>query len=162
LGRTITVDRQLLDRPGIGLSFGPPKTLASKRIIPVGDVVLEELAAHLARFGEGPDGVIVSADGKQVGRRRLGYNLRTTISDVEDCPPDTTWHDFRHFYASVLIAGGASVSAVQARLGHATAAETLDVYTHLFPAEDDSTRAVTDRALRTGVDSLLTKRASRN
>ena len=33
-------------------------------------------------------------------------------------------HSLRHFYASLLIREGCSVKVVQARLGHATAAET--------------------------------------
>jgi hypothetical protein len=34
-----------------------------------------------------------------------------------------------------LIAQGASVKAVQAQLGHATASIVLDIYGHLFPSE---------------------------
>jgi integrase len=41
----------------------------------------------------------------------------------------------RHTCASLLIAQGASVKAVQAQLGHATASITLDTYGHLFPSE---------------------------
>lgn len=41
-------------------------------------------------------------------------------------PAGSTFHDLRHFYASLLIHHGESVTVVQARLGHATAAETLD------------------------------------
>jgi integrase len=35
----------------------------------------------------------------------------------------------------LLIAQGASVKAVQAQLGHATASITQDTYGHLFPSE---------------------------
>jgi integrase len=41
----------------------------------------------------------------------------------------------RHTCASLLIAQGASVKAVQAQLGHATASITLDTYGHLFPSD---------------------------
>lgn len=41
-------------------------------------------------------------------------------------------------------AGGASVTQVQARLGHSTAQETLNPYSHLWPDEDDRTRDVVD------------------
>lgn len=46
----------------------------------------------------------------------------------------------RHYYASLLIRYDESVKTVQARLGHATAAETLDSYGHLWPDSDDRTR----------------------
>ena len=42
-------------------------------------------------------------------------------------------YDLRHTCASLLIAQGASVKAVRAQLGHATASITLDTYGHLFP-----------------------------
>jgi NAD(P)-dependent dehydrogenase (short-subunit alcohol dehydrogenase family) len=43
------------------------------------------------------------------------------------------FHDLRHFYASLLIASGANVKVVQARLRHASASTTLDTYSHLWP-----------------------------
>jgi integrase len=39
------------------------------------------------------------------------------------------------------------VKAVQARLGHASAAETLDTYSHLWPDSDDKTREAVDAYL---------------
>ena len=50
-------------------------------------------------------------------------------------PEDLRLYDLRHTCASLLIAQGASVKAVQAQLGHATASITLDTYGHLFPSE---------------------------
>ena len=38
------------------------------------------------------------------------------------------FHDLRHYYASQRIRHGASVKAVQARLGHKEASDTLDTY----------------------------------
>ena len=52
----------------------------------------------------------------------------------------TRTHDLRHVAASSLIASGLSVAAVQAVLGHATAAETLTVYTHFWPTDEARTR----------------------
>ena len=51
-------------------------------------------------------------------------------------------------YASLLIRHGESVKVVQAWLGHATAAETLDTYSHLWPDSDDTTRAAVERGAR--------------
>ena len=56
-------------------------------------------------------------------------------------------HALRHYYASLLIRFGESVKTVQARLGHATAAETLDTYSHLWPDSDDRTRDAIDSVL---------------
>jgi integrase len=51
------------------------------------------------------------------------------------------------FYASLLIAHGESVKVVQARLGHASASETLDTYAHLWPDNEERTRAAVDGVL---------------
>jgi integrase len=48
-----------------------------------------------------------------------------------------TFHDLRHYYASLLIRHNESVKVVQARLGHSSAAETLDTYSHLWPDSED-------------------------
>ena len=67
-----------------------------------------------------------------------------------------TMHSLRHFYASLLIRHGESVKTVQARLGHASAAETLDTYSHLWPDSGDRTRAAVDSVLGRVADSLRT------
>jgi integrase len=60
----------------------------------------------------------------------------------------TGMHALRHYCASLLIRFGESVKTVQARLGHASAAETLDTYSHLWPDSDDRTREAIDSVLR--------------
>jgi len=56
LRRTLTVDRQLVTLPGRPPTLTAPKTAASNRTIPLPQVVVDALAAHLAAFpasGEG-------------------------------------------------------------------------------------------------------------
>ena len=55
---------------------------------------------------------------------------------------DLSSHDLRHTAASLLVASGANVKAVQRMLGHASAAMTLDVYSGLF---DDDLGALAER-----------------
>jgi integrase len=55
-------------------------------------------------------------------------------------PHRLRFHDLRHTCASQLIAQGASVKAVQAQLGHASATVTLDRYGHLFPVSAELQR----------------------
>lgn len=47
-----------------------------------------------------------------------------------------------------VIRHGESVKTVQARLGHASAAEPLDTYSHLWADSDDRTRQAVDDVLR--------------
>jgi site-specific recombinase XerD len=61
-------------------------------------------------------------------------------------PEDATWRLLRHAYASILIAGGESVTVVARRLGHANPSETLRTYSQLWPDSGDRTRQVVDAA----------------
>jgi len=46
-----------------------------------------------------------------------------------------------------LISGGCSVKVVQKHLGHASAVEILDTYSHLWPEDDDRSRAAISAVL---------------
>jgi integrase len=59
---------------------------------------------------------------------------------------EVRFHDLRHHYASLLIADGRSLKAVQSAMGHATASETSDTYGHLWPAEGDALAGAIERA----------------
>jgi integrase len=62
-------------------------------------------------------------------------------------PPGTRYHALRHFYASALIAANLNPKVIQSRLGHATIAETMDTYGHLFPDSEDLGRGAVESAL---------------
>ena len=124
--------------------FGPPKTEASARTIPLPNVVVEALAAHVA--GAEPGGLVFTLDGAPITRQAFGHLWRPVARQV-GFPTGTGLHALRHYYASLLIRYGESVKTVQARLGHASAAETLDTYSHLWPDSDDRTRQAIDDVL---------------
>lgn len=69
-------------------------------------------------------------------------------------PVGTEFHALRHYYASLLIRHGESVKVVQARLGHASASETLDTYAHLWPDSEDQTRVAVADVLLAAVSDL--------
>ena len=145
LRRTVTIDRQLIT-PNVGdVELGPVKTDASNRVIPLPSTAADALAAHLARFpaSADPGFVFTSSTGAAI--------RRSTYSDVfrraaRDAGVKASSHDLRHHCASLLIRSGLSVKAVQRYLGHATAAETLDTYGHLWPDDDERIRTAVDAA----------------
>jgi integrase len=51
------------------------------------------------------------------------------------------WHDLRHTFASLLIAGGANITFVSRQLGHASSQITLGVYAHLLDREEQARRS---------------------
>jgi integrase len=112
--------------------LAPPKTPASHRTIPLPQVVVDALAAHIERFPvDHPDRLVFTdEDGRALRRTAFSREIwRPTVSAV-GARRGTGFHELRHFYASLLIRHGESVKTVQRRLGHATAAATLDTYAH--------------------------------
>jgi integrase len=83
--------------------------------------------------------------------------VRKARAKVENLPTGFRYHDLRHYFASLLIASGADVKEVQARLRHASAKTTLDTYGHLWPDRDQSTRVAIDAVFRDRADSVRTK-----
>lgn len=158
LRRTVAVDRQLVTLPGRAPFLAPPKTQASVRTIPLPRVVVDALAAHLRDFPPGPDGYVFTLEGEPITRQAFGHLWRPAAK-AAGLPPRTGMHMLRHYFASLLIRHGESVKTVQVRLGHASAVETLDTYSHLWPDSDDRTREAVDSVLGDGADSLRTAEA---
>lgn len=146
LRRQLAVERQAVTVHS-RTSLAQVKTPSSRRTIPLAQTVLEELAGHLERHGPGLDGLLVEAvEGGPMPRNRFGELWRRTVRRA-GLPIGTRYHDLRHTYASALIQAGCSVKVVQARLGHTSAAVTLDVYSHLWPDDDDRSRAAVEQYL---------------
>jgi integrase len=103
-------------------------------------VVIDALAAHLAKYPATDSFVFATETGRPIHRTAFGKIWRRAA-------PGTHFHELRHYYASLLIRHGESVKVVQARLGHASASETLDTYSHLWPDSDDRTRTAVDSVL---------------
>ena len=65
------------------------------------------------------------------------------------------YHDLRHAFASMLVSAGCSVKAVSAALGHSSAATTLNLYSHLWPGDEDRIRDAVDLALAPRAEDQL-------
>lgn len=114
--------------------------------MPLPQVVGATLASHLERHPSGEGGLIFTNEhGDPIRRNRFGEVWRKTVDEIDLA--GLRFHDLRHFYASLLIRHGESVKVVQARLGHASASETLDTYSHLWPDNEERTRAAVDGVL---------------
>ncbi len=83
-------------------------------------------------------------DGKPIGEATLDWAFKAMCRKA-GAPPHR-WHDLRHHYASVLIAGGENPKVVSKRLGHKDVAFTMRIYAHLFAEAEENTRDVLDAA----------------
>jgi integrase len=144
LRRSVRVDQQLVRLPDGGVGLEAPKTKASYRSVPLPKTVRDELARHLETHPVGADGLIFTTSHVTPVQERVWRQVWATARTRARLPGWATPHDLRHHYASVPIRSGASVKVVQSRLGHASARTTLDTYGHLFPDEEDRTRAAID------------------
>lgn len=155
LRREVTIDRQLVGVDNNAPVWGPPKTEASYRTVPLPRVVLEALQQHLAAYDVETDGLLFTLGGLPISRQAFGHQWQPPAR-AAGIPVGQGLHALRHYYASLLIRHGESVKTVQARLGHASAAETLDTYSHLWPDSDDRTRDAVDAVLGARADSVRT------
>jgi integrase len=153
LRRSVHVVEQMQNR-----QLSPLKTKASQRVIPADDLVVQQISAHMEQWPPGEHGVLITNRMRRpVQRNSFGHCWREAVRDA-GLPAGTRFHDLRHFYASALIAAGTHPKVVQERLGHATIAETMDTYGHLFPAAAELGRGVLDAAL-SGAHNLHTTAA---
>ncbi len=130
-------------------------------MVPLPQVVVDALAAHLAAYPAAPDGfVFTTPAGEPI--RRTSFSATVWRPAVERAGVDagTGFHALRHYYASLLIHHGESVRVVQDRLGHANPSETLAIYAHLWPDSDDRTREAVDLVLDVGTDPIRTRSAA--
>ena len=67
--------------------------------------------------------------GKNLVRRTVVKHFKSVAQRVGI--PDARFHDLRHSFAVTSLQAGDDIKTVQANLGHATAAFTLDVYGHV-------------------------------
>lgn len=129
---TLTVRRTIADVKG-GLAESTPKSKASRRSIPIS----KHLAAKLREFTtdlRADDYVFggVGRDGQRCPLRHNQFQGRIFRPVVDELGLQITFHDLRHFHASLLIARRATALEVAQRLGHDKPSITLDRYAHLF------------------------------
>jgi integrase len=145
--------RQRADRYN---KIGPPKSKAGRRTLPLGPMVVNTLRAWKLAcppneydlvFPSPRDRTILRLDSIVISGLipvMIAAGVVTSTGKAKYTGP----HALRHFYASWCInrrvEGGLELSPklVQARLGHATLAMTMDTYGHLFPRTDDGAELI--------------------
>ena len=69
------------------------------------------------------------------------------LAEAAKLPREVRLYDLRHTTATLMLAQGANVKVVSERLGHASAAMTLDVYSHVLPGMQEEATAKLEAAL---------------
>lgn len=119
----------------------PLKSAESERVVPIPESTERAVERYLEASNHDRNPRLALFRTKNGGMWSSAHLSRVFGPVREAVGVTGGWHKFRHFYASTLIASGASVKVVQKRLGHASPSVTLGVYTHLFPEDEAGTRA---------------------
>ncbi|ADG97290.1 integrase family protein [Segniliparus rotundus DSM 44985] len=130
----------------------PLKTETSATPVPVSEEFVMLLSTTILP-GEHTH-LVVNDHGEPVPPWQIERAIRDAReSGLVDLPETFTFHDLRHYNASWLIASGADIKTVQARVRHASAKTTLDVYGHLWPDADESSRTAMSAILSERIDT---------
>jgi integrase len=129
----------------------PPKTARSRRSVSLDPETVAALREHRHRqneerllagalwAGEG-DFVFTDELGRPVHPSALSRLFATYVRRA--VLPVIRLHDLRHTYATVALGAGVHPKIVSERLGHATTAVTLDLYSHVTPTIDAEAAAL--------------------
>ncbi len=138
LGRCDLLRSQLHIREAVSevngqMHFGETKTGKTRTVVVPG-FLRDRLAAQMATQGSGDPETFLFADSKGGPLRNSNWRIRVwkPACKASGMPEGLRIHDLRHTAASLAVSAGANVKAVQRMLGHSTASQTLDRYSHLF------------------------------
>jgi integrase len=121
-----------------------PKTASGRRFLALDPSTAAALREHMARRADErrqiSPGVQHSAlvftwpDGRPIHPARFSEWFERHARQAG--LPRIALHDVRHSYATAALKAGVPVKVISERLGHANAAITLDVYSHVIPGMD--------------------------
>lgn len=133
------------------------KTLASTRTISLDNETLDVLKMYQAyqknQFENWNVNFLVfgadrrNLDGKRILSMNTARRWKEQIQDLMDAEHGSkiehiTVHGFRHTHISLLAESGAKLKAIQARVGHADARMTLNIYAHATKSSKDELTAI--------------------
>lgn len=140
----LTVRRSLVT-VGYEPRWSEPKTARGRRTISLDPGAVAALRAHRARqaeerlaLGSGyrDQGLVFSAvEGGPIHPQSFGQTFERLV--VRAGLPKIRFHDVRHSHVAHLIEAGVHVEVISKRIGHASAAFTLDQYGHLMRGLDE-------------------------
>jgi len=139
-------------------TFKDPKTAGSRRSIPLPGRLVAGLSVHRraqaaqileqgAVYDREADLVFANEIGGPLELRNLTQRHFKEILKRAKLPAAVRLYDLRHTHATLLLAGGVHPKIASERLGHASTAMTLDVYSHVVPGMQHEAAQLIDRTL---------------
>jgi|688.fasta_scaffold339158_1 integrase len=138
--QTVTVEQTVMEVPGVGVIFGPPKTNAGRRTITYPDFLHKYILDHInTSLSENETELIFKNDlggPITIQNKRAWWDKARSESGLNHIH----FHDLRHFAATLAAQSGASLEELKSRLGHSSVNAVMR-YQH---ATLDRDRAISD------------------
>ena len=135
------VFRQLAESPGGGFAFGAPKSEAGRRTIVFPDLIVPDLAWHLARFAGPEDDSLLFTSPSGSPLRNSNFRRRVWLPALAVAGlADIHFHDLRHAGNVLAAAAGANLRELMERMSHSTSRAAM-VYLH---STDEQKRKIAD------------------
>lgn len=137
------VTKSISQKLGNGDRETPPKNMSSNRAVEVPIPLQEILSEHLA--------ICQHFKGFKVSFHICGGVKPLRDTSIENVNRKASKrarikhiriHDFRHSHASFLANNGINILEISRRLGHANITQTLNTYSHFYPAEEEKATSI--------------------
>jgi integrase len=120
-GSSIRIARAIVELPGRGVVFGPPKSRAGVREVAIPEALRDDLSKHLANYvGEDPDSLLFTGElsGGPVRRSNFSQRVKWPTMVTKLGKPGLHFHDLRHAGNIWASKSGTSTRDLMARMGH--------------------------------------------
>lgn len=127
---------------------GTPKSEASKRKVPLPELIMSELRSHVDTYtARGPDAfVFVGVKGGQLRRSNFSRTWTKALAKAS-LPDDIHVHDLRHTGNTFAAEAGASLAELMNRMGHSST-RAAQVYLHAREERGQQIAATLDKMAR--------------
>jgi len=160
LHRRITIAETVVDVGG-HLHFGPPKTRAGHRIVPL-PKWLQTRSVRISLPMPGAQRISFSRRPRAARFAQLVASPLLGAGAQGGQPRPSPAHDLRHTAVALWIAAGAHRRKVAVRAGHSSVSFTLDRYGHLFPGSESVLNDSLDALARDGRETAEETRRARS
>lgn len=149
--KSISVNKTLIFQNNKGVIKPTPKSEAGNRIIPIPDILLNDLVKYISNvnclyiFPTSKNTLMTETTFRRfwikiknyINESAGGRNQKPKLMVIAN---DITPHIFRHTYATTLYYAGIDIKTTQYLLGHSSIQMTMDIYTHLDSQTNNSAR----------------------
>lgn len=146
--RTVRVTRQLTEVRGGGRQFGPPKSKAGRRTVPIPELIIPILRWHLSCFAQDGDEGLVFTSPTGIPLQHSRFRQRVWVPALKAAGlTGVHFHDLRHTGNTLAASAGASLRELMDRMGHDSERAAL-IYLHGSDARQQAIADTLDKMAR--------------